>query len=127
MLAYLIVSKYVDHIPLNRLEQILKRHGIILPRSTQCDWLMACATLLKPLVASMRSDLLKSLQIFTDDTILPLQNDQASRNSLIYSHPTSNRSTDSAVRFYPHAGEKRAANLFVRLPGLCASRRLWWL
>ena len=54
LLAYLIVSKYVDHIPLNRLEQMLKRHGIILPRSTQCDWLMACAQLLKPLVASMR-------------------------------------------------------------------------
>ena len=83
LLAYLIVSKYVDHIPLNRLEQMLKRHGIILPRSTQCDWLMACAQLLKPLVASMRSDLLKSPQIFTDDTILPLQNDQASRNRLI--------------------------------------------
>lgn len=83
LLAYLIVSKYVDHIPLNRLEQILKRHGIILPRSTQCDWLMACASLLKPLVALMRSDLLKAPQIFTDDTILPLQNDQASRNRLI--------------------------------------------
>ena len=83
LLAYLIVSKYVDHIPLNRQEQILRRHGVILPRSTQSDWLMACATLLKPLMAAMRSDLLKAPQIFTDDTILPLQNDQASHNRLI--------------------------------------------
>ena len=83
LLAFLIVSKYVDHMPLNRLEAMLKRHGITLPRSTQCDWLMRCAQLLKPLTERMRQDLLQSPQVFTDDTILPLQNDDKQRNTLI--------------------------------------------
>ena len=83
LLAYLIVSKYVDHLPLNRLEGILKRYGVTLPRSTQCEWLMRCAQLLKPLTQRMREDLLKSPQVFTDDTILPLQNDLQTRDQLI--------------------------------------------
>ena len=83
LLAYLIVSKYVDHLPLNRLEGILKRYGITLPRSTQCDWLMRCAHHLKPLVQRMREDLLQSPQIFTDDTVLPLQNDRKTHRQLI--------------------------------------------
>lgn len=83
LLAYLIISKYVDHLPLNRIEHTLKRQGIYLPRSTQCDWMMASARLLKPLTALMRMELLKSPQVFTDDTILPLQNDIKGRNKLI--------------------------------------------
>ena len=83
LLAYLMVSKYVDHLPLNRLEGILKRHGITLPRSTQCDWLMRCAQHLKPLTQRMREQLLQSPQIFTDDTILPLQNDRKTHRQLI--------------------------------------------
>ena len=61
------------------------RHGIRLPRSTQCDWLMACAKLLKPLVAAMQQELLQSPQVFTDDTILPLQNDIKGRDRTIQS------------------------------------------
>lgn len=83
LLAYLIISKYVDHLPLNRIENILKRHGIALPRSTQCDWLMASAMLLKPLMERLHQTLLTSPQVFTDDTILPLQNDIKGRNKLI--------------------------------------------
>lgn len=83
LLSYLIIGKYVDHQPLNRLEKSLKRHGIYLPRSTQSDWMLASAALLKPLTQLMRGDLLTSPQIFTDDTILPLQNDIKGRNKLI--------------------------------------------
>ena len=39
LLAYVIVSKYGDHLPLYRLERILERHGIDIARSTMCDWM----------------------------------------------------------------------------------------
>ena len=41
LLAYVIVSKYCDHLPLHRLERILERHGIDIARSTMCDWMRA--------------------------------------------------------------------------------------
>jgi transposase len=49
LLAHLIVSKYVDHLPLHRLERIYERQGLFLPRSTLCDWLLACGQRLRPL------------------------------------------------------------------------------
>jgi transposase len=49
LLAHLIVSKYTDHLPLHRLERIYERQGLFLHRSTLCDWLAACADLLRPL------------------------------------------------------------------------------
>ena len=39
LLAYIIVSKYVDHLPLNRLERIFARQGVELSRSTMCGQL----------------------------------------------------------------------------------------
>ena len=69
LLSYIITSKYQDALPLYRLEQILKRHGASIPRSTMCDWMMQCGTLLEPLVLAMKKDLFKSSVINTDDTL----------------------------------------------------------
>ena len=55
LLAYIIVSKYFDHLPLHRLEHILKRQGLPLSRSTMCDWMAASAEALRPLYDTMVS------------------------------------------------------------------------
>ena len=68
LLAHLIVSKYVDHLPLYRLERVYERQGLILPRSTTCDWLAACAQRLQPLYQLMIEIVLQSQVIHTDDT-----------------------------------------------------------
>jgi transposase len=73
LLAYLIVSKYADHLPLYRLEQILARQGANLKRSTLCDWLAACATALTPLYDLMVGEVMLSRVIHTDDTSVTLQ------------------------------------------------------
>ena len=44
-----VVSKFADHLPLYRLEDISTRHGLYLSRSTLCDWVRNVADLLKPL------------------------------------------------------------------------------
>jgi transposase len=68
LLAYIIVSKYVDHLPLYRQERICERQGVFLPRSTTCDWMAACAQLLRSLYELMISVVLQSRVIHTDDT-----------------------------------------------------------
>jgi transposase len=73
LLAQVIVNKYGDHQPLNRLEKILKRHGANLQRSTMCDWMAGCAAALKPLQQLMRQRVLASATIHTDDTPVPVQ------------------------------------------------------
>lgn len=39
LLAHIILSKYADHLPLYRQEEIFARHGIELPRQRMCDWI----------------------------------------------------------------------------------------
>lgn len=82
LLAYLIVSKYVDHLPLYRIEKQFARLVIFLPRSTMCDWLMSVAEKLHPIIEAMRAIILSGPRIWTDDTILPLQNDDPLRNTV---------------------------------------------
>ncbi len=73
LLAHLIVSKYTDHLPLHRLQRVYERQGYFLHRSTLCDWLGACADLLRPLYDLMVSVVLQSRVIHTDDTPVKLQ------------------------------------------------------
>jgi len=73
LLAYIITSKYCDHLPLNRLESILKRHSVDITVSTMCDWVGKSADLLAPLVKRMRARILQSPMINTDDTPIPIK------------------------------------------------------
>jgi transposase len=70
LLAHVIVSKYCDHLPLYRQTNISKRQGVVLPRSTTCDWMAACADLLRPLYDLMVANVLLSRWLHTDDTIV---------------------------------------------------------
>jgi transposase len=73
LLAHLIVSKYTDHMPLHRLERVYERQGLFLHRSTLCDWLAACAELLRPLYDLMVKVVLQSRALHTDDTTVKMQ------------------------------------------------------
>lgn len=70
--AHLLVSKYADHLPLFRIEEIYRRSGIAIPRSTLSDWVIATSDWLEPLVERLRWYLLQQDVIHTDETILPL-------------------------------------------------------
>ena len=53
LLAYVLVSKYGDHLPLARQERIFKRQGLRLSRSTLWGWISASANLLKRITDAM--------------------------------------------------------------------------
>ena len=68
LIAQIVVSKFGDHLPLYRLEDIFVRHGLHLARSTLCDWVKAAAELLKPLYELQRQLVIQSAVMWTDDT-----------------------------------------------------------
>jgi transposase len=72
LLAQTITSKYSDHLPLYRLEDIFARHGVELSRATLCGWMASCAELLTPLYDLMVKRVLLSIVIHTDDTTVPV-------------------------------------------------------
>jgi transposase len=68
LLAYVLVNKFSDHLPLYRQQDVLARHGIFLARSTLCGWMAQCAVLLHPLVELMRQRVVQSDLINADET-----------------------------------------------------------
>lgn len=73
LLANTLIAKYDDHLPLNRQEEIIRRHGVDLNRSTLCGWVRQTCELLQPLVDVMRERVLQSRVIQTDDTHVNFQ------------------------------------------------------
>lgn len=69
LLAHILVSKYVDHLPLYRQIQMFKRDfGWQASQSTFCDWVSACCTLLEPLYNTLKQKIISSDYIQADES-----------------------------------------------------------
>ena len=68
LLAFVLTSKFADHLPLSRQEGIIARSGVKVSENTLGDWVRQAATLLKPLRDLMHRRVLKAHAIWTDDT-----------------------------------------------------------
>jgi transposase len=110
LLTQIAISKYADHLPLNRQEDIFSRHGVHISRSTQCGWMRQTAQLLYLLYAQLRSAVLAAKVIHTDDTPIEVQEKKKTRKGRvwIYEDPrrrlavfdyTPNRGRDGPKKF----------------------------
>jgi transposase len=68
LLAHVVVSKYVDHLPLYRLERIFLRQGLDLSRTTMCGWVADVAMALTPIGDELRRQATTASYLQTDDT-----------------------------------------------------------
>jgi transposase len=81
LLAHILTGKYADHLPLNRLEKILGRHGMEIPKSTMARAIGQVAPLLEPIVEIIRTQLLASGLIHIDDTPVQVLDESKSGQS----------------------------------------------
>ncbi|WP_417521772.1 IS66 family transposase [Marinobacter sp.] len=70
LLAYSVIAKYVDALPLYRQERAFKRLGIDLPRNTLARWMIQTSELIEPLIERCRQHLHASAVIHMDETTL---------------------------------------------------------
>jgi transposase len=68
VLAWVVSSKYLDHLPLNRIEQIALRDQVILPKSTLCEWVGHVGCALTPLALALKEQLVKHRVLHADET-----------------------------------------------------------
>lgn len=71
LLAWIALSKYVDHQPLYRLEQQSARWGARVPRQTMADWIRITAEWLEPIYRQMYRRLLAGNYLQADE--IPVQ------------------------------------------------------
>lgn len=68
LLAYILVSKYADALPLYRLEKILKRYGGDITRTTLANWIIRLDDVFKPLINLIREHQLTGDYLQADET-----------------------------------------------------------
>jgi transposase len=68
LLAQVVLSKFEDHNPLYRQQQQFARLGVVLPRTTLCDWVEKCAAVLQPIVRAIKEELTTGDYLQVDET-----------------------------------------------------------
>ena len=81
LVAYTIVMKYVDHIPLYRQEKIWARNKVELPRNTTCAWVMKAAELCLPLWQMIRQEIVASQYVQVDETTVQVMKEPQRKNT----------------------------------------------
>ena len=73
LLSYILVSKYIDHLPLYRLEQIFKRYNVHINRSTMVGWIAQICEYLQDIYDTLHAMILESDYLQSDETPLKVQ------------------------------------------------------
>ena len=68
LLSWILTSKYLNHLPLYRLEQIAAREQVTLSRSTMAEWVGRTGVALQPLAERLTWHLLQSNTLHADET-----------------------------------------------------------
>lgn len=68
LLAYILTSKFDDHVPLYRQHEIFERMGADIPDTTLVDWCGAAMRTLTPLIERIEADIMASDILHADDT-----------------------------------------------------------
>jgi transposase len=72
LLAMVLVSKFLPHLPLNRQSDAYAREGVEIDESTLADWVGGCVVVLDPIIQALRSYVLSAKRIYADDTTVPV-------------------------------------------------------
>ena len=71
LLAWVVTQKYLDHLPLYRVEAISARAGVPIARSTQAAWVGRIGVALAPLAQRLAERLKESAALHADETPVP--------------------------------------------------------
>jgi transposase len=73
LLAHLLISKFVDHLPFYRQVQQFKRQDIDIAESTISGWFAASCRLLEPLYETLMKKVQQGSYLMADETPIPVQ------------------------------------------------------
>ncbi|MFZ4411081.1 MAG: IS66 family transposase, partial [Paracraurococcus sp.] len=112
LLAHVVVSKYVDGLPLHRLSGILAREGVEIERQTLADWVGHTAWWLRPLAEAIGRHAMAQPVIWTDDTpirvLAPGHGKTRQARVWVYAHdPRPWGGTGPPVAFYRYSADRK--------------------
>ncbi|MGH8018717.1 MAG: IS66 family transposase [Opitutaceae bacterium] len=115
LVAWVIVAKYVDHLPLYRQERLFARWsgGVVIARQTMMEWVRLAAEWLQPIYRIMRAGLLEGGYVQIDETSVSLPGSRCARKSstrlAVDDRPTRGRGRVRLAHEPPPSGGGRIA------------------
>jgi len=122
-LAYLAASRFADHIPYYREEDILARVGFSLHRATQWRWMRALAAIVLPLVELLRERVMQSRVQGIDETPCPILCPELGRTRSAYLYAQYGDSAHPYVcfAFAAHKDEEHVRRIVASYEGYLQS------
>ena len=116
LLAQVVVSKYMDHLPLFRQSKMFARSGVELSMSTLADWVGACGVALSPLVQALKEQLLQSHLLHADESPITILGTKGqTQRGYIWAYASGTHEPLQAVVFEVQAGRSgQYARNFLR-------------
>ena len=131
LLAYVVSSKFADHLPLYRLEGMFARQGFDVTRGTMCQWMTDVADLVKPVYDVMVQEVKASHVAATDDTVMPLLAPEKTKKARMWIYRgdmehaynvfdfTESRSRDGPATFLKGFNQTLLADAYGGYDGIC--------
>lgn len=119
LLAYIATAKYQDALPLYRIENILSRLNIHLPRNTQANWMIKSSELLQPLYNLLNDQLLESGYVHMDETpvqVLKEPGKKAESKSYMWVRKTGDPNKKESIVLFDYASSRKADVVKTLLP-----------
>jgi transposase len=119
LLAYIATAKYQDGLPLYRIENILSRLNIHLPRNTQANWMIKGSELLQPLYNLLNDLLLESGYVHMDETpvqVLKEPGKKAESKSYMWVRKTGDPNKKESIVLFDYASSRKADVVKTLLP-----------
>jgi transposase len=81
LLAYVLTSKFVDHLPFYRQEDQFKRIGVDLSRATMANWAIKVAERCNPLLSLLQTQMLSGPLVHIDETTVQVLKEPGRENT----------------------------------------------
>lgn len=82
LLAYIVISKYIDSLPLYRQIEIFKRVGVDIASGTISGWIAKVCELLEPLCDLLKREVLKAEYLNVDETTIKVMDKDAGKGKI---------------------------------------------
>jgi transposase len=118
LVAHVLLSKFVDHLPLYRQQQQFARVGVNFPKSTLGDWVEQGAAWLQPIVREMKRQLLLGDYVQVDETPVRVQDpDVVGKCATGWLWVLGNPQSDVIFEFHPGRGKEFGGELLGGFKG----------
>jgi len=108
LLAYIVVSKFVDHLPEYRLRQMFKRESVVIPPATMNNWTHKVANLVNLVAVHIREQILSQSYVQMDESTIKVMTGKKNRTHLGYMWVLNSPEKDQ-VYFEYHPGRSSTA------------------